>query len=100
MVDNLAKKNSVKVRGLKEQVEGDNLCIFMKDLFTSWVGSESNEKVKLELAYRIGPIRKYHHRNPRDMLVKLSTWQSKLKVVEAFQENPDGEIGGSKITVE
>lgn len=34
-LENFAKKNNLRLRGLKEQAEGQDLCLFLKDLFTS-----------------------------------------------------------------
>lgn len=48
-------------------------------------------------AYRIGPLKRQHQKNPRDILVKFPSWQTKSKVLNAFQENLV--IEGSEITL-
>lgn len=73
--ENLAKKNNVQLRGLKEHAEGDNLCQLLQNLFVSCVGSGNDVEISLVAAYQIGPWRKYNQWNPRDILVKLSNWR-------------------------
>lgn len=55
--ENLARKNDIHLRGLKEQVEGEDLSAYLKDLFWGCVGSKSNVEIKLISTYRIGALK-------------------------------------------
>lgn len=96
---NLGKKNNLRLRGLKEQTEEGDLCTFLQDLFTSWLGADQNVEMNLGTAYRVGPLKKYHYRNPRGLLIKFPNWHMKSKVEDAFQENPDFLINDSRISL-
>lgn len=53
-LDTLQRKNNMKIRGLKETMEGKNLVRYLVDLFTEWIGSDRGNTVKLLTACRIG----------------------------------------------
>lgn len=50
-------------------------------------------------AYRVGPRKPDHERNPRGVLIRFPDWHMKLAVIEAFEENSDCVIGNSKISL-
>lgn len=87
------------LRGHKEQTEGGDLCVYLKNLFASWLGSDSTSGVNLANEYRIGPLKRYHQRNPRDILMKFPDWHTKTSVVDAFQENQNFLIDNVRITL-
>lgn len=68
--ENLAKKNNVKLRALKEHKEGDSLCQFLQDFFTSCAGADNDLEIII------------------DNLVKFPNWPTELKLVELFQTFP------------
>lgn len=82
-LENSLKKNNMKLRGLKVQIEGDNLAQYLQDLFMSCVDPEC--------AYHLG---QYNSRAkyPKDIIIKFFDWQSfsgiiqtsKMKVQKTF----------------
>lgn len=86
------------MRELKKYVEGKDLFCYLEDLFGSCLVSDNDLEVDfLEALNRVGPLCKYHQKNPRDTLIKLTSWQGKLKVVAMFQESPNVTFDGSDI---
>lgn len=75
----------------------EDVCVYLQDLFTGCVGSDSEEDIKLLSAYRVGLLKKHRQRNQRDILIKFLSWQMKLKVLETFQSDPDCLTDNSKI---
>lgn len=49
-------KNNIRPQGLKEGVEGENLVSYLEELFLACLGTNSDTKVRLNKAYRLGPI--------------------------------------------
>lgn len=45
--ETLVKRNNLKLRGLKEQADGENLSPYLQDLFTSCIGSDSYVDISL-----------------------------------------------------
>lgn len=46
-VDNNLRRNNLILNGLKEGVEGDSLNVFLENMFTGCLGSDSNIDIKL-----------------------------------------------------
>lgn len=50
-------KNNLRLRGLKEGVECNDLKSYIETLLTSCLGSDTEAEVKLSFAYRFGAKR-------------------------------------------
>lgn len=46
-LDNLQRKNNIKLRGLKENIEGTDLVGLLTQLFSGWVASNSDSDIKI-----------------------------------------------------
>lgn len=95
-LDNSLK--NVKLRGLKEQVEGDNLVQYLQHLFTSCAGPECATAIRINLAYRLGQHNSWA-KYPRAIIIKFLNWQSKSKVLKNLLNNPRLEIEDSEISL-
>lgn len=80
-------KNNIKIRGLKEGVEGSDLVGFLTGLFTSWAGAKSKISITVTPAYQIGTY-KISAKYSRDIIVQFSFWITKSKILESFGGQP------------
>lgn len=72
-LDHGQRKNSIKIRGLREGVDGGDLMVFFTELFTAWI-EVCDVAVSIIAAYRIG-LEKKSLRYPRDVVVSfLNGW--------------------------
>lgn len=97
-LNNIQKKNNLKLRGLKEGAEGDNLTNYLTDLFTPWLGADSEIAVSIEAAYRIWTLNPAS-KLPRDALIKFPNGVVKATVLASFWDQPDIVIACVKIAV-
>lgn len=75
------RKSNIKVRGLKENIEGVDLVGFLVRLFSGWVGSSSESKIRISTAFQVG-VSKALQRYPRDVIVKFPEWNIKSVILE------------------
>lgn len=97
-IDNNLRKNNICLKGVREESEGKDLKQFIEEVFTVCLGSDSEIVVQISSAFRAGNIRGSLVR-PRDIVVKLPTWQLKSKIVEAIWVQSGLEIAGSAVSV-
>lgn len=97
-LDNNQRKNNLKVRGLKEGTEGQDLKGYLTEVFAIWVGSDIETDISITSAFRIGPLRKVAN-YPRDILVQLPYWETKARILECYWQHPDKTIEDSNISV-
>lgn len=97
-VDNLQRKNKIKVRGLREEIEGKDLVGFLAKLFSDWVGINSGFVVSILAAFLVGAY-KDSQRYPRDIIVKFLKWSIKSKVLEACWNNSNPAAEGAVISI-
>lgn len=53
-VDNSLRKNNIRLKGVKEGMEGKDSRQFLEEVFTACLGSESEVVVQIDSAYRVG----------------------------------------------
>lgn len=73
IIESKQRKNNIRLKNLREKAESANLQDHLMDLFESILGSEANDVVKIDSAFRIG-IYKKHAIRPRVVLVKFVDW--------------------------
>lgn len=79
-VDNLDStqcKNNLKFRGLKEGAEGKYLVGYLTELFSGWVGADSEMDISIITVYCIGLFRSAA-KFPWDITVKFPYWNTKV----------------------
>lgn len=91
------RKNNIRLCGLQEGVEIDNLMGYLTELFTTWAGSECDTVISIVLAYRMGARKK--NRYPRNILIKFPKWSVKAQILSIFLEQPDLKVGGSRLHI-
>lgn len=64
-LDNFQRKNNFKIRGLNEGREGEDLSVYLVELFSSWLGSDFVITVIMSIAYQVGVYRTTQ-KDPRD----------------------------------
>lgn len=57
-VDNIVKKNNIRVRGLKEGAEKKGLSQYLEEVFTGCLGVDTEIVMWITAAYCIGLLRK------------------------------------------
>lgn len=98
-LDNFQKKNNIKIRGLKEGVEGEDLPGYLMELFFSaWVGEDCEIVISISSAYRMRFL-KPSHKHPRVVIVKFLQCLIKAKILENYWEQPNLTIDGSAINI-
>lgn len=85
-------KTNIRLRGLKEGVEGGNLIGYLTELFTAWAGSDCEVVITIVSAYRIGTRREVN-KYPREVLIKFP------KILGIFLDQPRLVVEGSKLQI-
>lgn len=62
------------------------------ELFSGWLGSDSEIVVTISAAYRV-EIYRASQKYPREIIVKFPYWNIKSTVLEAYWEQPNLTIG-------
>lgn len=83
-LDNAQRRNNLKIHRLKEAIEGKDLSGYLIDSFTSWVASDCEVELSISSTYRVGLYR-VTNKYPRDIIVKVSYWKVKAKVLETLR---------------
>lgn len=84
VLDNLQRKNNIKIRGLKETTERGDLAGYLVRLFIDWISLDQGNAVNLFTACRIGAVKSVQ-RYPHDIIVNFSSWEANIKVLIACQ---------------
>lgn len=58
-IGNFLTKNNLRIKGLKEHVEGKDFKSFLEQLFLDLAGADSEFMVSNPTAFRIGPQSKF-----------------------------------------
>lgn len=80
-MENKQRKNNLRLKNLREKAESANLKNYLTDLVESIIGLDTNNTVKIDSAFQIGPYKK-HASKPRDVLVKFADWNSKKVILQ------------------
>lgn len=91
-------KYNIKLRGLKEGLEGEDLKGYITHLVTAWAGSDCEIGISITSAYQIGTLRDTN-RYPREELIQCPNWTIKSKILEIFLEQSDWEIADSQLQI-
>lgn len=75
-LNNAQWKNNIKIRGLKEGLEGSDSVGFLTELFTGWVGEDSDINISVLTAYRVGSYNS-SAKYPWDIIVQCPLWPIK-----------------------
>lgn len=97
-LNNFQRKNILRIRGLKENIEGKNLSGYGVDLFSSWLSSEFEIERSISSASRVG-IYRPTNKHPRDIIVRFPYWSTRAKVLESHWEQPAPIIKGSQVNL-
>lgn len=95
-IDNVAKKNNIRLHGVKEGIEGSELQQFLEEIFTSCLGAEAQVEIRISSAYCLGILKKTQ-KNPQDILIKFPNWPMKQAALNIFKETPGLEIEGVQL---
>lgn len=96
-VDNLLRKNSIHLHGLKEFAEGEDLVGFL-ELFTGFVGSDVDFSVSVLAAYRLGFLNR-SRKIPRDIVLQFLDWETKSLVLKQLEREPSITIGDLQLSI-
>lgn len=97
--DNSLWRDNRRLRGLKEGAEGDNLKVFLENLFMTSIGSDSNVEVKLKSAYRIANYGQLRGKaRDRDILMTFQEGSLKALALNALWEQPKLIVAGQELT--
>lgn len=97
--DNSLWRDNRHLRGLKEGAEGDNLKVFLENLFMTSIGSDSNVEVKLKSAYRIANYGQLRGKaRDRDILMTFQEGSLKALALNALWEQPKLIVAGQELT--
>lgn len=98
-VDNSLCKNNLKLKGLKEGAEGENLHQFLETLFIACLGSDSTLEVKLKCAYRLKTVGRNKGKvMDREVLIVFQEPSIKAAVLNALWEQPELVIECQELT--
>lgn len=71
----------------------ENLLQYLEEVFAGCLGADAGIEIRITTAYRIGILRKVQ-KTPRDVLLKLPDWPTKLATLCIFKEQQGLEIEG------
>lgn len=85
-LDNLSRKNNLRLRGLKESAEGHDLKSFTEQQLVDLDNSNAATGISVESAYRVGPLRK-SRKTPHEVVIKFPDWETKLSAIDLINQN-------------
>lgn len=88
---------NIRLRGVRDGVEGSDLRQFLEKLFTAYLGVDSEITIQVLSFYRVGG-RKWGGNKPRDIVVELPNWHVTSKILSHIWEQAGFEIEGSSIS--
>lgn len=88
-VDNSLQRNNLRLRGLKEGSEGDNLKEFLENLLAVCLGLDSDTEVKLKIACCVrGSWRMKGRGKDREVLIGFEDETVKARILDALWNQP------------
>lgn len=97
-IDNNLRKNNIRIKGVKEGVEGNDLKSLLKEVFSACLGTDWDISLQISSAFQVGG-RGRSLLPPRDIIVKFPSWYIKPKVLENIWEHSGLAIGGAQVSV-
>lgn len=84
-IGNSLRRNNLRLKGLKEGAEGENLQQYLKNLFIACLGSDYNTEVKLKSAYELRTVgRKRSKVMDREVLIAFQVPSAKAAILDAL----------------
>lgn len=89
IVENIdsARKNNIKLHGLKQEAERDNLRAYLEEFVSGCQSADSDIFVQIVKVLRTSLLHK-GNKNPRDILVQFVNWAVKIGVLNIFRGIP------------
>ena len=84
-LENRSRRDNLRVRGLKEEVEGPDITATMLSFFGSLL-PPGHPEIQVVRAHRVGPHRRDPRAPPRDILVKLLDSRVKDLILKSARE--------------
>lgn len=91
-------KNNIRLRGLREGKEGEELSQYLEKVFTGCLGADTEIVIQISSAYRLGPFKRTQTIT-RDGLIRFLDWHTKQAELDIFREQLGLEIEGSQIAI-
>ncbi|KAJ1161517.1 hypothetical protein NDU88_002002 [Pleurodeles waltl] len=84
-LENRSQRDNIRVRGLEEGSEGPGLEAFVMGLFSALLGDDHPE-VQIERVHRVGSSPTIENKRPHDILVKLSSFKVKERILQKARQ--------------
>lgn len=102
-LENRHRRNNLRFVGIPERIGNDQLMDYLtKEIPKALHLDLPEEPTMIERAHRLGPPRNNPNAGndrPRPVIAKYLHWAVKEKILRAFRQNRDIQIGGNKILI-
>lgn len=78
--ENRERRRNLRIRGLPEIGQAENLIGKMSNLFNHILGKEESNEIKIERAYRLRRPQGLPMETPRDIIVRFERWEEKNQI--------------------
>ncbi|XP_053550225.1 uncharacterized protein LOC128641725 [Bombina bombina] len=96
-LENRHRRSNISIQGIPELVESADLKPYLQNLFASLRGTAATENVELDRAHRALCPRPTEGVPPRDVIVKLTSYQVKEEIMKAARHNMNLQYEGATL---
>lgn len=98
-VDNNLRRSNLRLRSLKEGIEGDSLKTYLETLLTGCLGSDTDGVVQLDFVFRIRSLsRKDRRSKDRGILMRFTERKIKTLILDHLWDSPRIVLEGQELS--
>lgn len=91
-LEDRSRRNNVRIRGVPEGAEGENVCQYVSKTLPKWLPKLKSPKPEIMRAHRVGPERS-DDAGPRTIICYLLRFTDRDRILQAAREAARGEEG-------
>lgn len=96
-LENRSRRNNIRVRGLPESVNTENLKKVLQDIFNSLLKQPNSVEIEIDRAHRIQSLKEPDSKRSRDVICRINFFQIKGSIMAATRLHRDFEYQGTHL---
>lgn len=97
--ENRDKKKNLRIRGLPETEQAENLIEKMNNLFNQILGKETTNTIGIESVFRVKKPQRFARETSRDVIVRFEKWEEKKQIWINLKRKTQIEFAGGKLQI-
>lgn len=86
--ENRERRKNLRIRGLPEPTQAENLIEIMNKIFNPILGKEESNIIKIERVHKIRRPQGLSMEKPRDIIVRFKNWEEKNQIWIILKRKP------------